>query len=237
MLLILNLPQEQVIAAAEAWGVVGCIGPTSASGWTTMGSTEGAEPDLGNCPARYLAITQTDDGLQMDVFPGVGDFHRRVWLRHPDGCPAEQVKAERMKPMAAALSEMFGCSERHADLEDLLGRETLDADGLVDSLDSMLDLPDLIEMPPVAGVVAHRGDRALARLGASIAGPAYLSTGPDGWTFLLACGEGEIRCIQLAAGVSGTAKRREPVFLLWRDEAASGWQLWRGGPRLPGGLA
>ena len=56
-----------------------------------------------------------------------------------------------------------------------------------------------------------------------------MCAGPDGWTILEASGDDESRSIQLAAGVSAAAGRRDLVLLLWRDGTGSGWSLWRRG--------
>jgi hypothetical protein len=82
---------------------------------------------------------------------------------------------------------------------------------------------------PHIAVVAYRGPHKIARFAATIAGPALVQSGADGWSILVAVGDDETRSSQLAAGVSGAAGRRHPVFLIWRDGPASGWSLWRRG--------
>jgi hypothetical protein len=104
-----------------------------------------------------------------------------------------------------------------------------DPEELVDSLDSLLDLPELYEPTPAVAVVAYRGAHKIARFAASLAGPALVCARPDGWTILQASGEDESRSIQLAAELSGAAGRRDLVLLVWRDGTSSGWSLWRRG--------
>ena len=99
----------------------------------------------------------------------------------------------------------------------------------MESLDSLLDLPELYEPTPAVAVVAYRGAHKIARFAASIAGPALVCREPDGWSILVASGEDETQSIQLAAGVSAAAGRRDPLLLLWRDGTASGGSLWRRG--------
>lgn len=220
MLLIVNQPQEQVFADVEAQGVTAFIGPTSATGWTTVWPRDVEDPVSARQGVRYLAIDETADGLQLDVFLGTGEILRRVWSWAPKVAPTGQTEL-----LAAGLAELFACPDRQRDLEELLRSESFEPEELVESIDSLLDLPELNEPTPKAAAVAHRGDRQIARFAASIAGPAFVCAGPDGWTVLLASGEDESRSIQLAAGVSAGARRRDPVFLLWRDGIASGWSL------------
>lgn len=226
MLLIVKLPQEQVIAAVETQGVIGSIGPTSARGWTTLWSPEAEEPSLVDCGAPYLAIDETAEGLHLDVFLGTGEVIRQAWPYGPNApiSPAEQTEA-----MAAGLTELFECPDRKRDLVALLGGGPSDPEELAESLDPLLDLPELFEPTPAVAVVAYRGPHKIARFAATIAGPALVHAGAEGWSILVAAGEDETRSSQLAAGVSGAAGRRDPVLLIWRDGLASGWSLWRRG--------
>jgi hypothetical protein len=237
MLVIVNLPQDRVIAILETRAVAASIGPTSPTGWTTVWSIDevwsseepsrsGEGQDLlpAGCGARYFAIDEIAEGLQLDVFGGAGEVLHHVWSYDPKVVPLAQVEA-----VAAGLTTMFSCHDRQRDVEELFRGEPLDPEELVESLDSLLNLPELEEPAPPVAAVAYRGEPRFARLAASIAGPAYLKAGSGRWTTLVASGEDESRSIELAAGVSGAGGRRDVVVLIWRDGSGSGWSLWRRG--------
>jgi len=222
--MIVRLPQAQVIATAEAQGLTtASIGPTSRRGWTTLWSEEVEESDRAGYGAQYLAIDETPEGLQLDAFLGAGAALRQVWP-YAAGTPMVQNDA-----LAGALAELFDCRERQRDVEELLRGGPFDPEELVESLDALLDLPELYEPIPAVAVVAFRGEHKIARFAATIAGPALVCAEPDGWSILLASGEGETRSVQLAAGLSGAARRRDLVLDVWRDGTGSGWSLWRRG--------
>lgn len=222
--MIVRLPQAQVIATVEAQGLTtASIGPTSSRGWTTLWSEEVEESDRADYGAQYLAIDETPDGLQLDALLGSGAALRQVWP-YAAGTPMVQNDA-----MAAALAELFDCRDRQQDVEELLRGEPWDPEELVESLDALLDLPELYEPIPAVAVVAFRGEHKIARFAASIAGPALVCAEPDGWSILLASGADETRSVQLAAGLSGAARRRDLVVDVWRDGTGSGWSLWRRG--------
>lgn len=224
MLIIVRLPQTQVIATAEAQGLTtASVGPTSRRGWTTLWSEEVEEPDRAGYGAQYLAIDETPDGLQLDVLLGAGAALRQVWP-YAAGTPMVQNDA-----LAGALAELFDCRDRQRDVEELLRGGPFDPEELVESLDALLDLPELYEPIPAVAVVAFRGAHKIVRFAATIAGPALVCAKPDGWSILLASGEDETRSVQLAAGLSGAARRRDLVLEVWRDGTGSGWSLWRRG--------
>jgi hypothetical protein len=222
--MIVRQPQAQVIATAEGQGLTtASIGPTSRKGWTTLWSEEVEESDRADYGAQYLAIDETPDGLQLDALLGSGVALRQVWP-YASGTPMVQNDA-----MAGALAGLFDCRDRQQDVEELLRGEPWDPEELVESLVVLLDLPELYEPIPAVSVVAFRGEHKIARFAATIAGPALLCAAPDGWSILLASGEDETRSVQLAAGLSGAARRRDLVLEVWRDGTGSGWSLWRRG--------
>lgn len=222
--MIVRLPQAQVIATAEGQGLTtASIGPTSCRGWTTLWSEEVEESDRADYGAEYLAIEETPDGLQLDVLLGAGAALRQVW-QYDDWTPMVQNDA-----LAGALAELFDCRDRQREVEDLLGGGPFDPEELVESLDALLDLPELSEPIPAVAAVAFRGEHKIARFAATIAGPALVCPELDGWSILLASGENETRSVQLAAGLSGAARRRDLVLDVWRDGTGSGWSLWRRG--------
>jgi hypothetical protein len=186
-------------------------------------SEEVEESDRAGYGAQYLAIDETPEGLQLDAFLGAGAALRQVWP-YAAGTPMVQNDA-----LAGALAELFDCRERQRDVEELLRGGPFDPEELVESLDALLDLPELYEPIPAVAVVAFRGEHKIARFAATIAGPALVCAEPDGWSILLASGEGETRSVQLAAGLSGAARRRDLVLDVWRDGTGSGWSLWRRG--------
>lgn len=222
--MIVRLPQAQVISAVEAQGLTtASVGPTSRRGWTTLWSEEVEEADRAGYGAQYLAIDETPDGLQLDALLGTGAAHRQVWP-YAAGTPMVQNDA-----MAGALAELFDCRDRQGDVEELLRGGPFDPEELVESLDALLDLPELYEPIPAAAAVAYRGEHKIARFAATIAGPALVCAEPEGWSILLASGEGGGRSLALAAGLSGAARRRDVVLDVWRDGTGSGWSLWRRG--------
>lgn len=226
MLLIVKLPQEQVIAAVETRGLIGSIGPTSASGWTALWSPEAGESGLSDRGVPYFTLVETGEGLQMDVLLGTGENLHQAWLH---GKNVEGIPSERAEVLATGLTELFESPDQQRDLVDLLVREPFDPEELAESLGSVLELPELYELTPEVAVVTYRGAHKIARFAATIVGPALVRSVADGWSILLATGEDEDRSSQLAAGVSGAAGRNDPVFLLWRDGATSGWSLWKRG--------
>lgn len=222
--MIVRMPQAEVIATAEAQGLTtASIAPTSRRGWTTLWSEEVKESDRADYGAQYLAIDETPDGLQLDVLLEAGAALRQVW-QYDDWTPMVQNDV-----LAGALTELFDCRDRQRDVEEFLRGGPFDPEELVESLDALLDLPELYEPIPAVAVVAYRGAHKIARFAATIAGPALVYSGADGWSILVAAGEGETGSSQLAAVLSGAAGRRHPVFLVWRDGTGSGWSLWRRG--------
>jgi hypothetical protein len=221
--MIVRLPQAQVIATAEAQGLTtASIGPTSRRGWTTLWSAEVEESDRAGYGAQYLAIDETPDGLQLDALLGAGAALRQVWP-FAAGSPMVQNDA-----LAGVLAELFDCRDRQRDVEELLRGGPFDPEELLESLDALLDLPELYEPIPAVAVVAFRGAHKIARFAATIAGPALVCAQPDGWSILLASGD-ETRSVPLAAGLSGAARRRDLVLDVWRDGTGSGWSLWMRG--------
>ena len=226
VLLIAHLVQAEVIDWAERSRVDGSVGPTSGSGWTALWWEQSGAPDVTTCPGAYLAVVDADDALTLHVRTADRRVLRRVWPANrgvdPGNAPEE---------VAAELAGLFSSGEEKAALRALLERELDDPDDLLQALDEILDLPELEEPRPPHTAVAHRGDPALARLAASIAGPAYVSAGRDGWTTLSPAGEEPEAAFVLAAALSGAARRRDAELLVWRNGAACGWQLWaRGNP-------
>src|SRR4051794_41979950 len=118
------------------------------------------------------------------------------------------------------MAALFEGADREPDLAELLERDVDEADELVEGLTRLLDLPQLEEPSPGRTAVGHRGDHSLAELAASVAGPAYVSLGVDGWTTLLPAGEGEDPSLELTAGGSGAAPRRGGGVAVWGGGAA-----------------
>lgn len=118
MLLIVKLPQEQVIAAVETRGLIGSIGPTSASGWTALWSPEAGESGLIDRGALYLTLVETGEGLQMDVLLGTGEALHQTWLH---GKNVASIPSERAEVLATALTELFESPHQRRNLVDLLG--------------------------------------------------------------------------------------------------------------------
>ena len=87
--------------------------------------------------------------------------------------------------LAGASAELFDCRDRQRDVEELLRGGPFDPEELVESLDALLDLPELYEPIPTVAVVAFRGAHKIARLAATIAGPALVCAEPDGWSILV----------------------------------------------------
>lgn len=188
-----------------------------------MWSEEVKESDRVEYAAPFLALDETSEGLRLDVLVSSGAVLRHVW---PYDCEPSRPQDD---ALAGALTDLFECGERQGDVEEVLLEGPVDSDELVESLDALLDLPELYQPVPAAAAVAFRGDRKIARFAASIAGPALLGTEPDGWSVLLASGDDETRSAQLAAGLSGAARRHDVVLDVWRDGPGSGWSLWSRG--------
>src|SRR4051812_27991943 len=177
--------------------------------------------------AAFLGVDETADALTLRVRTEDGRLYRRSWPWHrgqEPGDPPRQV--------AAALAALFPRADRLPELAELLERDVDAADELVDGLAALLDLPQLEEPSPGRTAVGHRGDHALAELAASVAGPAYVSPGVDGWTTLLPAGEGEDPSLELTAGLFGAGPPRGGGLAVWRGGAPP-----RGGGGGGGGAA
>lgn len=129
----------------------------------------------------------------------------------------------RGETFAGALAELFGLPDRQQAVEDLLHEGVFDPEELIESLAAVLDLPELSEPPPDTAAVAYRGQHAIAQLAASIAGPALVGPPREGWSILAPSEGGEVGRVELAAGLSGAARRRDAVLEVWRAGSGCGW--------------
>ncbi len=219
------------------------VGPAEPDGWvavrmaadTDPGPVAGEMSTAFEAPVVVTGVDEDGERLGLWIWRHGAAVVGRPWSPRPGGelGSAQAPRGETTRETAQQAAAALGRSDTEAGLVDLLRAEhDLDADQRLTAVVGLLGLPERLMNPdPAAAVVLHRGERAVARLAASIAGPAWLVPLGGGWT-LLAPAEAQWRdSLALATSVSSTGGRRAPVLLLWRDREECGYLLWqRGSP-------
>lgn len=222
MLLFIRDTQGSTVSLLRGLGLGASVGPTSVTGWTAAwaDASTGSLPDL---PAgrRVVALEETSRGPGLRIRAEREGASELRWRPGRDRAAASAA--------AARLTALFGPPGQEAAVAALLWSDGHDADSLLAGLEGLLDLPEVEEPPPEAVVVAHRGDPAMARLTAAMAGPAWFHPGEQGWAVLRPHEEGEADGTAMAAGVSAGGRRRDATVLAWRGGPACGVVIWRRG--------
>jgi hypothetical protein len=134
-----------------------------------------------------------------------------------------------MTALAGALVDLFGPEDALGAVRSLLTEDDLDIESFWDRLDGLLDLPELAAPEPERCVVATRGDPAVMRMAAAIAGPTWILPLDPGWAVAIPAHDEDAQADVLAAAISGAAKRRERTVHIWSHGSAVGLQIWRRG--------
>lgn len=171
--------------------------------------------------STYLWADEIRSGLTVELRqPGDGP-ERLTW--------SHVSEPDQMDAVADALVDQFGPAHALGGLRALLAQDDLDSESLWEGLEALLDLPELVAPEPDRCVVVTRGDPAMVRLAAAIAGPTWVLPVDSGWTIAIPTHHDESPTEALAAAVSGATKRRDRTALLWSHGEAFGLQIWRGG--------
>lgn len=221
-MLLVRANHDDVVAVLRAADTDGLVGPSAASGWTWLWVDDESLEAIEHLdfPA-YLWADETRSGLRIELRRPGGSAQRVSWTQGSDTVA--------MDALVTALVNEFGPPGSSDEVRALLARTDLDPDLFWDGLERLLDLPAVESAEPERCVLATRADPTLVRLGAAIAGPAWIMPVESGWTVLAPAGDTDSAGDVLAAAVSGATKRRDRVVLLWTRDEAFGLQVWRGG--------
>jgi hypothetical protein len=232
--------RDRLLAVLRSGSIPCAVGPSEHDNWVVIRLPAGADPD----PVARQAMAMVDSPvLALRVPLDAERLGVRLWregeqLVHHDwperALEVGELAADATQAAARRLSHALHRPNAEAELAELLGEDAdLDLDARVKALIALLDLPTrLTDTAPAHVVVLHQGERVVARLAASIAGPAWLVPCDRGWTVLVPAEGGAERAFELSAGLSSAGGRRAPVLLLWRDQAECGYQVWRRGSPL-----
>jgi hypothetical protein len=222
VVLLVRAGHDEVVTALLQADSDGLVGPTATSGWTCVwleGDDLDGVDDFG-FPA-YLWAYPTPSGSTVELVRAGRPPERREWA--PSSDPVA------MTALADALVDLFGPEDAWDALRSLLTHDDLDIGSFWDRLDEVLNLPELAAPEPERCVVATRGDRAMIRMAAAIAGPAWMLPVDTAWTVAIPAHDEDSRADVLAAAISGAAKRRERTVHIWSHGPAVGLQIWRRG--------
>ncbi len=214
VLTVVRSSHAAVVALVRRPDVVAAVGPTSATGWTAVWS-EDVTPDWFGVP--FVAVRETPGGVELAVYDGV-DCSSVCLL---DG--AQQRPA--VAGLGRCLAALFSSDEDRL----TAALASFDGDGhtLVSLLDSHLALPELEELPPTDGVTLFRGGCEFAEFAATMCGPARLLSCGDAWQVVVPVADAVL--LDLAAGLSAVARRRDRILVLWVDGGGGGFSVWRRG--------
>lgn len=210
------------MAALDAAGVDSSVGPAATSGWACVlldGDAARVAADLGL--VTYLWAGEDRSGLTVGFGQRGAKSRRVAWRQARDTAETDGL--------ADALVGQFGPATALGEVRTLLAREDLDVAGFWAGLESLLKLPELDVPTPERCVVATRGDAAMARLAAGIAGPSWLAPDESGWTIVIPSFTEDAPFEALAAATSSAVRRRDRVVLVWALGDALGLQVWRAG--------
>jgi hypothetical protein len=180
------------------------VGPTSPAGWTAVWRASE--------PAALLAKAGPYVGLERRGRTGFA-----IWVvaragAHECALGSGRTHGGDVARTAELLGGLFGAADRTEALVEILS-SAAHPDDLLNRLSEALDgFPEVTATEPDRSVVAIPGEAGGARLAATLAGPAHLTT-CAGWA-LLTPAEDPSRCGALAGAASGLG--RGVALSLWR---------------------
>jgi hypothetical protein len=235
--LAVRADRDRLLAVLRSVSVPCAVGPSEHDNWVVIRLPAGADPDpvarsataTFDSPVVALRVASDAESLGVRLWRDGEQLVRHNWPEHP--LEAGELAADATEAAARCITDALSKAGVEAALAKLLrGDDDLEVDARAESLIALLGLPTRLTDPaPVHVLVLHRGERAVARLAASIAGPAWLVPCERGWTVLIPVEDGAEQAFGLSAGLSSAGSRRAPVLLLWRDHAECGYLLWRRG--------
>jgi hypothetical protein len=171
--------------------------------------------------SSYVWADEGIDGLILEV---------RTHSTSAERLDVNRVKdTKQVDAVAGSLVGLLGPAGSTSDVQALLSRADLDVETLWEGLEAHLDLPELSGPEPRHDVVLTRGEPAMARLAAAIAGPTWMAPVDAGWILTIPAQREDAAAEALAAAVSGATSRRDRTVLLWSHGEAFGLQIWAGG--------
>lgn len=235
--LAVRADRDRLLAVLRSGSIPCAVGPSEHDNWVVIRLPAGSDPDpvarqamaTFDSPVLALRVSTDAESLGVRLWREGEQLVHHDWPEHP--FQVGELAADATQAAARRISHALHRPDAEAELAELLrGDADLDVDACVGSLIALLGLPSrLTDAAPAHVLVLHRGERAVARLAASIAGPTWLVPCDRGWTVLVPAEGGAERAFELSAGLSSAGGRRAPVLLLWRDQAECGYQVWRRG--------
>jgi hypothetical protein len=204
--LAVRADRDRLLAVLRSGSIPCAVGPSEHDNWVVIRLPAGADPDpvarqamaTFDSPVLALRVSSDAESLGVRLWREGEQLVHHDWPEHP--FQVGELAADAIQAAARRISHALHRPDAEAELaEPLRGDADLDVDARVESLIALLGLPSrLTDAAPAHVLVLHRGERAVARLAASIAGPTWLVPCDRGWMVLAPAEGGAERAFELS---------------------------------------